>query len=161
MSTVNFYVIDESRSDFVMWFDSVVTRGDIGIRNVTDMVNKIIVRCGSSDKIGELRIMGHGNREGQWIGGEWVTSQNVTDHKVDFARLRPYFDPFGLITMGGCRVGQNDLLLAKLSWMTGVSVRAFTAMQRPGVPGDEGSETRCYYLSCNHGKKVGFDYFDN
>jgi|KBSMisStandDraft_5_1062788.scaffolds.fasta_scaffold34467_3 hypothetical protein len=161
MSTINFYFIDNSKWDFVMWFDSVVTANDIGIKNVADMVRKILAKCSSGDKIGELRIFGHGNRDGQWIGGDWVTSASVSSHTIDFARLRPLFDPFGMITLGGCQVGLNDLLLAKLSAIVGVPVRAFTAKQRPGVPGDEGAETKCYYLSCTHGKPVGFDHMDN
>lgn len=108
-----------------------------------------------------MGIVGHGNLEGQWIGNDWIDSGSVSWQRIHFEKLRTYFGYNGLVTLGGCQVGINKMLLQKMSSYVGVPVRAFTANQRPLVPGDQGSETKCYYLSCTQGKKSGFDYLDN
>ncbi|MFC1642863.1 hypothetical protein ACFL5O_09310 [Myxococcota bacterium] len=67
MAVIDVYVIDDSTFDLTMFMDAALTWGDVGIRNVKDMVNKL---CLTGDRIAELRIVGHGNETGQYIGSD-------------------------------------------------------------------------------------------
>lgn len=160
MEEINFYVIDDSAFDVVMFLDSALTLGDVPIKNIKDMVTKIIGRCAKGVKIAELRIVGHGNAYGQYIGSDWLDSKTVKSHRSDLAKLAPFFGKEGHVIMGGCKVGQNGSLLLTLSDYFNVQVTGFTASQRPLVPGDEGGSATCY-LTCTRTGKMGFDYLDN
>jgi hypothetical protein len=163
MATVNVYCIDNSRSDWVYWIDSALTARDIGIASVADMVQKISALCASGDRIGELRIAGHGNRRGQFVGANWLDDTTLMQHRFQLSRLSALFASrrSSLVSMGGCRVGQNEGLLLSLSQVFGVTVRGWTARQRPLVPGDEGNETRCL-TTCSRTSAVSlWDWLDN
>lgn len=165
MSRINIYCVDESGSDVVMWLDSFFTFGEIGITGVTDMVEKIERRCAGGDRLGELRIIGHGNALGQYVGAEWLSEQSLPNHRAALVRLAPLFahatasTPGGLVTLGGCLVGHATGLMLRLSDIFNVPVRAFRASQRPLIPGDEGSEVQCY-ITCTRESRRGFDYLD-
>ena len=156
MSEIDVYCVSADHPDVVMWIDSALTPRDVPITSVADMVFKLVGRFGTkagrSDRIGELRIVGHGNEYGQYIGSDWIDHSTIGKFLPQFSKLIGVFGQNGLITLGGCLVGRNGSLLLKLSDMTNVPVRAFTASQRPLVPGDEGNETRCY-ITCarSHG----------
>jgi hypothetical protein len=152
MADIDVYCVSDDHPDVVTWVDSALTIGDVPITNVGDMVAKLVARFGATvgggDKIRELRIVGHGNAHGQYIGSDWVDGKTIRAFRPEFVWLTRFFaHPGGLITLGGCLVGRNGPLLLALSDMTNVPVRAFTASQRPTVPGDEGNETRCY-ITC-------------
>jgi hypothetical protein len=155
MPDIDVYCVSANESDVVMWIDSAVTPRDVPILSVSDMVTKLVARFGTSagrgDKIGELRIVGHGNAYGQYVGADWLDNTSLRSFRSEFARLRSLFGRSGLITLGGCLVGRNGGLLVALSDITNVPVRAFTASQRPLVPGDEGNETRCY-ITCTRSR---------
>lgn len=153
MANIDIYVIGNS-SDVVTFVDSALTAGDIPIANVKDLVTQVSTKCAAGgDKIRELRIVGHGNHEGQWIGSDWVTSQTVDWHAAEWRKLRPFFSTSGLVTLGGCKVGQVSLLLVKLSNYLAVPVRGFRTFQNPAIPGDEGGETKCFYFNCTRQEK--------
>ncbi len=148
MGNIDIYVIDSS-SDPVLAVDRALTIGDIGITGVRDLVRQVGKECAGGDKVRELRIVGHGSEYGQYIGRDWIADSNVHMFAMHWATLRSYFDPSsGLVTLGGCKVGQAELLLVKLTHYLGVPVRAFRTFQNPIIPGDEGGETRCSYYSC-------------
>ena len=152
MALVDIYAIDNSRSDLVMWVDSALTSGDIGIKNVADLATYVAIRCSGGDTIRELRIIGHGNADGQWFGSDWIGSSYLRYHAANLRKIGRCFNhPKGFVTLGGCKVGQNPILLGQLSMYFGVPVRAFTASQNPAIPGDEGAEVKCYLLSCSKG----------
>ncbi len=140
-----------------MWVDSALTANDVGFKNVADMANYVSRKCSGGDKIRELRIIGHGNTNGQYFGSDWIDGSTVLMHASNLRRLAPYFDSSGFVTLGGCKVGQNSILLGKLSMYFGVPVRAFTASQNPTIPGDEGAQVRCYLLSCTKGSPTLLD----
>jgi hypothetical protein len=153
MGNINIYVIDSS-SNFVLAADRALTFGDVGIKGVADLVTQVGKECKGGDKVQELRIVGHGSQYGQYIGGDWVGDSNVHMFAVHWAKLKTYFDPScGLVTLGGCKVGQAELLLVKMSHYLGVPVRAFRTFQNPIIPGDEGGETRCTYYDCTRTTK--------
>jgi hypothetical protein len=160
MADVNVYVIDNSRWDVVMFLDSAVTLGEVPIKNVKEMVTKILKRCAHGDKIAELRIVGHGNEFGQYVGADWLDSDTIRRYRSDLFKLVPFFGKNGHVIMGGCKVGRNGSFLLKLSNYLNVPVTGFTASQRPLVPGDEGGSTTCF-LTCTRTGKKGFDYLDN
>jgi hypothetical protein len=153
MGNIDIYVID-NKADFVLAADRALTIGDVGISSVRDLVAKVGTECRDGDKVRELRIVGHGNEYGQFIGADWVGDRNVHAFAVHWGRLKTYFDPScGLVTLGGCKVGQAELLLLKMSHYLGVPVRAFRTFQNPVIPGDEGGETRCVYYGCTRTTK--------
>lgn len=158
---VDLYFIDSSRSDLVMGLDRLLTAGDLGIKNVADMVTQCKSVCSKGAKIRELRVVGHGNASGQWFGEDWVDENTLASHQTKLAGLRPCFDAMSYVSLGGCKVGQAEILLSRFSKIVGVPVQAWTASQRPGVPGDEGANVRCFRYACERGDKVGFDYLDN
>lgn len=163
MPNVDVYCVSANESDVVVWLDSAVTPRDIPILSVADMVTKLIARFGTGggDKIGELRIVGHGDKTGQDIGADWIDSTTLPSYRSELHRLFPLFGPEALVTMGGCRAGHNGGLLLELSNIWNVPVRGFTANQRPLIPGDEGNETKCY-ITCarSHGGNL-FDPLDD
>jgi hypothetical protein len=148
MANIDIHLID-NRSDAVLAVARALAIGDVPIGNVRDLVNQVALKCAQGDKVRELRITGHGNIEGQYIGSDWIDSKTVDNYDHLWQRLHPFFSSNGLLTLEGCQVGQAHLLLVKLSNYLGVSVRGFRTFQNPVVPGYEGGETKCYYFSCN------------
>jgi hypothetical protein len=148
MSTIDVYVIDK-RSDIVMAVDRALTVGELDIGSVRDLAAQVSKLCSGGDRVRELRIVGHGNETGQYVGGDWLCDLNVHAFAPHWALLKKCFDPTcGSVTFGGCKVGQAELLMVKLSHHLGVPVRGFRTFQNPIIPGDEGGETRCVYFGC-------------
>jgi hypothetical protein len=148
MANIDIYVIGDA-TDIVSTIARGLTVGDVPVAGVHDMVTQIGKKCAGGDKIRELRIVGHGTPDGQYVGSDWINSQTVDWHGGSWAGLKPLFDPSkGLVTLGACQVGQASLLLVKLSNYLGVPVRGFRTFQNPIIPGDEGGETKCFYFSC-------------
>jgi hypothetical protein len=160
MALIDIYVVDNSKSDIVMTIDQALTRNDVGVKDVADLAAYIARKCSSGDKIRELRIVGHGNTSGQYFGGDWVDSSTLRYYAADLRRIAKFFSSGGFVTLGGCKVGQNQILLGQLSLYFGVPVRAFTSSQNPTIPGDEGAEVKCFLLSCNKGKPTFLDHME-
>lgn len=161
MPLIDIYVVDSSKPDIVMSIDMALTANEVGIKDVADLVRFATRKCIGGIKIRELRILGHGRPDGQYFGGDWVDDVTLPAYSADLRRIAPCFGSTGFVTLGGCKVGQNQIFLAKLSYYFGVPVRAFTASQSPIIPGDEGSEVKCFLLDCRKGKytvldKIGF-----
>ncbi len=154
MAVLDITVIDESKFDLVNWRAGAVRLGEVGITGVADMVSTIAKRCAGKDRIGELDIIGHGNAYGMYFGSDWIDMKTIAAHRAQLGRLCPLFapSPRGIATLGGCKMGQNGTLLLELSFIWNVPVRAYTAYQRPLIPGGEGSETRCY-ITCTRGSR--------
>lgn len=159
MSTINVYVIDNSQFDLTMFVDSALTWGDVGIRNVRDMVDKLVNLCAHGDRIAELRIVGHGNDRGQYVGSDWLSESTLWSHRQQLARISSLFvrtrgesSESAHVIMGGCQQGRNGSFLLALSDIWNVPVSGFTALQRPGVPGDEGGRTTCYITCARQGR---------
>jgi|NOAtaT_7_FD_contig_21_988952_length_751_multi_7_in_0_out_0_2 hypothetical protein len=159
MSEINIYCVSNNRNDLVMFLDSLFTFNDIGVSSVSDMVGKVVGKCSRGDRIAELRIVGHGNALGQYIGADWVEETTLPPLESELRRLRPLFGGNGLVTLGGCRVGHSSGLMLRMSNILNVPVRGFRAAQRPLIPGDEGSEQRCY-ITCTRQSRRGFDHVD-
>lgn len=166
MAEIDIYVIDNSSFDLTMFIDSQLTQGEVGIQNVEDMVRKIERMCEDGDRIRELRIVGHGNDHGQYVGTDWLSTSTLRQHRSALARLRPLFvhgndqvdGENGHVVMGGCRQGRNGRLLLELSRIFNVPVSGFTALQRPGVPGDEGGRTTCFITCTREGRTTADDF---
>jgi hypothetical protein len=166
MATIDVYVIDDSSFDLTLFMDSALTWGDVGIKNLKDMVDKLVKLCATGDRIAELRILGHGDPTGQYIGADWVTESSLTAHREQLARMSPLFvrtpgaTSRAHVIMAGCRQGQNGSFLLALSNIWNVPVSGFTALQRPAVPGDEGGTTTCY-ITCAKGARTTADSVDD
>jgi hypothetical protein len=167
MAIIDVYVIGDSKFDLTTFLDSTLTWGDIGIKNVKDMADKPVGLCVNGDHIAQLRIVGHGNALGQYIGTDWIDHKSLGSHRQQLARMSPLFvramdssDRRAHVVMGGCEQGRNGGLLLALSDIWNVPVSGFTAMQRPILPGDEGGETTCY-ITCTRQGQTAADGFDD
>ena len=105
--------------------------------SVSDLVRMVLTVSGGFAKVGELFVVGHGNSFGMMIGKDWVSADNANKHLPTLSKIK--FADDGMITLGGCHVGRACGLLNALSGGLGVKVRAWTALQRPGGPGPDGS----------------------
>ena len=111
-------------------------------------------------KIRELRIFGHGNVWGQYVGGDWLSLPSLPSWRPELAKLAVgCFGRGGFITMAGCEQGGNGGFLLEISSIVGVPVQGFTALQRPTVPGDEGGVTRCF-ITCSRTGPTAADSVD-
>lgn len=166
MAAIDVYVIDDSSFDLTMFIDSALTWSDVGVKNLKDMVDKLVKLCLKGDRIAELRIVGHGNDLGQYVGSDWLTQDSLTTHRAQLARLCPLFVRVGQsakrahVVMGGCQQGRNGGFLLAISNILNVPVSGFTALQRPVLPGDEGGKTTCY-ITCNRQGRTAADTFDD
>jgi len=166
MAVIDVYVVDDSSFDLTMFIDSALTWGDIGVKNVRDMADKVTGLCSSGDRIAKLRIMGHGNDAGQYIGSDWVSEAKLPSFRAQFARLSGLFVRAGSdgasaeLIMGGCQQGRNGSFLLAISNIVNVPVSGFTALQRPVLPGDEGGRTTCY-ITCARGGRTAADSVDD
>lgn len=166
MAVIDVYVVDDSSFDLTMFIDSALTWGSIGIQSVRDMADKVSRLCVSGDRIANLRILGHGNDTGQFIGTDWVTEATLPSFRGQFARLAGLFVRGGSdssraeLTMGGCQQGRNGSFLLAISHIVNVPVSGYTALQRPVLPGDEGGRTTCY-ITCARGGRTFADSFDD
>ena len=140
----------------------ITFRRGVGIRSIEDMVSRVIkVASGRGAKIRRLRIIGHGNAHGQRIGKDFLSVHSLPKHAGALKRLIPYFAADAEVTLGGCQVGQGVELLQQLSQVLGgVTVRAMTALQRPGVPGDEGGVQVCQLTMCSYSGDGFWNRFD-
>ena len=120
MTLIDIYMVDASKSDIVMTVDQALTRRDVGIKDVADLAGYVARKCSGSDKIRELRIVGHGNTDGQYFGGDWVDSSTLRFYAADLQRIAKFFGSGGFVTLGGCKVGQNQIFLGQLSLYFGV-----------------------------------------
>ena len=58
--------------------------------------------------LAEPRISGHGNAFGQFVGADWLSVENLPQHRSPFQRLGTCFGRGGMITLVGCHVGQME-----------------------------------------------------
>lgn len=159
MAEIDVYIIADDQFDLTMALDAKLTWGDVGVQNVRDMVSKILKMTSQGDRIRELRIVGHGNESGQYIGADWISLDTIDIYRSQLVRIAPFFALKANVIMGGCRMGRNGGLLLKLSEIFNVPVSGFTAFQRPALPGDEGGRTTCY-ITCTREGKTTADSFD-
>ena len=162
MATIDVHVVDVSKPDIVMSIERGLSIGEVGVKDVPDMATQLEKICGRVNLIGELRIVGHGNETGQYFGGDWINDYTVHSFGMHWLRMRRLFDTGkGLVTLGGCKTGQAEMLLIKLSSLLNVPVRGFRTFQNPIVPGDEGGETRCTPYGCTRTTKSVTMYDEN
>jgi len=155
MAIIDVYVIDDNKFDLTMYLDATLTWGDVGIKSIKDMANKLVKLCAKGDRIAELTIVGHGNALGQHIGTDWLSYDSLKSHRAQLVRLTPLFAKSGRaahVVMGGCRQGRNGGLLLGLSNIWNVPVTGYTALQRPAAPGYEGGKTTCYITCTRQGR---------
>jgi hypothetical protein len=150
MATLDIVCVSTAEPDIVMWIAGGLHIGELDITSVSDMVAKIKARCGSTHKLGELRVIGHGNSHGQYVGSDWLSDRSVNAFRSELGQLRPLFGSGGRFTLAGCHVGHNSRLLLTLSDVLCVPVRAFMAAQRPVAPGDQGRAVQCF-ITCTRG----------
>ncbi len=129
------------------------------VKNLADMVNKVIHRCTELQaKMNRLVIIGHGAPGQQQIGhvgdkeaGEVLDIASIIgahrerSHKnrklvfryhadgtlrATMARLAPHFAPGAELILGGCDVGEEPEVARALARLLHVSVTAYCAQQR-------------------------------
>jgi hypothetical protein len=145
------YFIDATRSDSTMKLDRWLTPGHQGITSVLDMVRKAQAQCMDGSRIKSLTISGHGNQDGMWVGNDWLGYTTLWKHRGALNALIRFFAPNAIVELGGCKVGRDQTFLQQLSGVLGgVKVRAFSASQRPGIPGDEGGARTCVFENCTY-----------
>jgi len=131
------------------------------VKNVADMVNKVIHQCQQmSAKMNCLIIIGHGAPGQQQVGyaGEGgdildiasivgahyershhrrkLVFKHVPDGKLraDLGRLTPYFAPGAQVILGGCDVGEEPEVARALAQLLHVRVTAYCAQQVIPLP---------------------------
>ncbi len=162
-SELEIIAISAHESDAVMWISGALSIGEINIVNVEDMVEQINRKCSGGKRIKSLEIVGHGNDTGQHVGADWLSATSLrTTHGKQLKKLEPHFMQSAVVTLEGCKVGQAEELLKRLSLMwPGVRVRAKTALQRPLIPGDEGGVRECVNGRCTYSGAGFWDWVDN
>lgn len=164
-----FYAIDGSQGltdNPTDWLNSLFTINDILHTSVDDMVTKILGRLASDQVIANLFIGGHGAPGYQSVGAGtgWDTSgaRSLQCDPTDTTRLRgtahgdmrrisSRFTSDAIVTLGGCKVGQDDTLLQAVSGVLGgIAVQAGKDNQRPLFPGMEGDVVRCTGTGCTN-----------
>lgn len=164
MADLNLVVISNDRFDFAMWFNATLIPGDIGVLNVRSMVEAIKRACGTSNRIGHLTIVGHGNEDGQLIGKDWIDDRTVHTFAQDLMSLQPLFTSNAMVTMAGCHVGRAKPLLIALAHLFGVRVEAYSRLQFTPPPFYQGLKTTCF-ITCTSEQKTtisrAFDLLDD
>jgi hypothetical protein len=103
------------------------------ISNAFDLVSHVKSQCGDKFYVGVLRIGGHGNTDRFRLGevlvsleqlrkstGEIQSSVKIDELKGIFEGLKPYFiEGKSVVVLDTCYVGQNDLMLKKVSGVFG------------------------------------------
>jgi hypothetical protein len=164
--SLNIFVIDWSTTDVVMAISRALHPTGLGIMNVGDMVDKILRQKGlisGTSVIKTLNIIGHGNKSGMYLGADWVDDSTFPNFQTPLSSLARYFSNEGdaVVALGGCKVGRNQKLLSLFSnTFGGVRVKAWSADQRPLLPGDEGGESDCYYNNCSYSGATMLDRLD-
>jgi hypothetical protein len=133
--------------DDATWWGGFWAVGEIYIAGVADMVEKVKARLDEEEagtSIRELRLLGHGNESGQWIGADWIGQMEVATYARDFQALAGRFASGGWMTLEGCGVGYAIYMMLALSDVVGVPVQGYLATQYYRVPGAEGRSMRCY-----------------
>ncbi|MDQ6786499.1 MAG: hypothetical protein M3033_06730 [Acidobacteriota bacterium] len=142
---MNLVVVDSSfgkhDSGGVLATDRAIHPGAILAGSVAQMVELVLARLGSSNKIDTIRFWGHGGpgRQGVGVGSNrhWVNHPleriiGVNSHgfllnRRVLLRLRGKFESFGLVELHGCHTGdhlQGKQLLQRLNEIWHVPVRA-------------------------------------
>ncbi|HYP06868.1 MAG TPA: peptidoglycan-binding protein [Bryobacteraceae bacterium] len=119
----------------------------VGLSNgVPIMVNRVI-RAAGANRVGLLRIYGHGNRglqivsAGRGVAGgsathhAGLTARSVREMRGDLERLRPVFAVYGSAELHGCSVGRGPdgrSLLHELADVWNVPVTAGVQTQHVG-----------------------------
>ena len=125
-----------------------VSSTGIGSSTGVGMLVGRIVSAGASNRIGLLRIFGHGNRGMQMVTagvggmpggaaahGAALTPSVTRRMRGELTRAASAFRPYGSAELHGCHVGQGDeggLLLRDLAAVWGVPVTAAVQLQRVG-----------------------------
>lgn len=142
---------NNGKFDTVNFLAGAVRFGERNVASIQDLATQMETMCRNEDRVIALHILDHGNKEGQYVGGDWLDLTTLPEHRANLARLARCFDPGASVTMGGCKVGHAKGLLEELSivW-AGVRVQAGTALQRPLIPGIEGGVTQCILRACSY-----------
>ena len=125
-----------------------VSSTGIGMSNGVGLLVSRIVSAGATNKIGLLRLFGHGNRGMQMVSagtggmpggaaahGAALTPSVTRRMRSELFRAALAFRPYGSAELHGCHVGQGDegkLLLRDLAAAWGVPVTAAVQLQRVG-----------------------------
>jgi len=154
-------VLDASQSDAVTWLSGATTLGEVDIHSVKDMVNKLLARVKGQDRLRTLTIVGHGGRWGMYVGKDGLSLDTLRSHDRELRRLNSLFAPSATVELGGCFVGRDPEFVRRLSaiWY-GVTVKAYSAGQRPLIPGNEGGERSCVRMRCAYSGRTFVDKMD-
>jgi len=141
---VEITVVDDS--DAVGWIASATREGEIYMKNVPDMVAKVISKLNSmkpytrvcnpaktvaAPRMDRLNILDHGSPTGFQVGGDRVTMANFATHQPEFQKLALYFAKGGFVHLQHCEIGQNEVLMKKLAKAVNAAVFAGTGDHNP------------------------------
>jgi hypothetical protein len=91
---------DDNDLDLTTFIDSALTWGDVGVKDLQDMVDKLVRLGAGGDRIAELHIVGHGNDRGQFIGTDWLDHTSLSRHRPQLARLSRLLSVCGVALLG-------------------------------------------------------------
>lgn len=124
----------------------------IVINDVDDLVRLVKRSCGKAYYIRALRIGGHGNSGGFYLGRTWVDMASIKSQEGRLKEIIPYLrDGESVIYLDHCLVGQDEALMMKLSAiMGGIPVIGPLRSQytNSGRPACEGPARICDPRSC-------------
>jgi hypothetical protein len=142
-------VVDDS--DWIMAAAAALRGGEIsGVTDVRDMVDKVLQRA-DARKIHSLTLIGHGAGGYQKMGSERsgdaaLSLRSLPALSGELGRLTGKFTSDATVELHGCRVASTPdgvELLRQLSQLWGVPVTAGVPLQRPLLPGYEGTTVTC------------------
>jgi hypothetical protein len=151
---LDFFLVDASDpTDKTLALEHFITIGEIDIKSVKDMVDVVVMTCiAKKGHIRSLRISGHGNSTGAYIGGDWISTDTLKCHEKELKKLNSCLSvKVSLVTFDSCQTGGAITLLQRLSKLwRGVRVKAFQENQRPDLlwPNDEGPAVVCKLKQC-------------
>lgn len=59
---------------------------------MANLATYVTIRCSGGDTLRELRIVGHGNANGQWFGSDWICSSYLRYHTANLRKIGRCFD---------------------------------------------------------------------
>jgi hypothetical protein len=150
---LDLFVIDNSGNDKVMNLERFITFGEKDVKSVKGLVKLVKQLCDTKGKkVRRLRISGHGNSSGAYVGADWISLKTLPKHEPDLKKLKPYFvAPTSRVIFDACQTGADVRLLTRLSQLWGgIRVTGFFDNQQPNFisPDDEGTVVTCQVNAC-------------
>ncbi len=136
---IDITVIDHN-NDGYLGGTALFTLGELRASSIKDMVDKILAKLGTGQKIRKLTIVGHGNKgiivmgSAKKLKSKQYINSNEAEWKPELSRLKGKFSANGEVFLRGCNTGagaKGSAKLKKIADIIGVKVSAPTGKVYP------------------------------